>query len=64
MGESNDEPSTKRVTPIAPPLGSDTDVDVESESDEDEGDRSILLENYDWYRIVDPASVCRYKSAC
>ena len=44
---------TKRVTPLAPLLGSDTDVDVDLESDEDEGDRSILLKNDDGYRLVD-----------
>ena len=43
----------KRLTPTVPLLGSDTDVDVDSESDEDEGDRSILLENDDGYRLVD-----------
>ena len=52
-GEPDDEPPTKRVTPTAPLLESDTDVDVYSESDEDEGDSSILLENDDGYRLVD-----------
>ena len=49
--EPDDEPPTKRLTPTAPLLGSDTDVD--SESDEDEGDSSIPLENDDGYRLVD-----------
>ena len=53
MGEPDDQLPTKRVTPLAPLLGSDTDVDVDSESDEDEGDSSKLLENDDWCRLVD-----------
>ena len=54
MGEPDDEPPTKRVTPTARLLGSDTDVDVDSESDEDEGDSSILLENDDWVQVSVP----------
>ena len=53
-GEPEDEPSTSRLTPTAPLLGSDSDADSDTDvqdtdmivdSESDEGDGSIRIGN-------------------